>query len=270
LFLAVTTLSFGYTKQYYVHNSHYWIGSHILPSGLAANLQRPVLWGKFALDESIGGIGAERAFYFLCLGFLILSLLSAASFRRQHSGRVLIALRDNQRAAASYSIAPVRTRLAAFAISGAFAGLAGVLMAYQQHNVIPGTYDTFSSIGVFLAAAVGGLASLAGGTLSVIAFEATVLFGPLAWHHLGQTFSSVVPLLLTGPLLIFNLYTNPGGLAGWVFEQRDKWLRKLAARHGIHVPSLVADRRVEDAPAPTAETVPDPRPEQTPEPELVR
>jgi branched-chain amino acid transport system permease protein len=266
LYLAVTTLAFGYAAQYYLLNSHYWIGRHLLPNTLAANIQRPVLYGKFALDQSIGGTGAERAFYFLCLGFLVVCLAAAASFRRQHSGRMLIALRDNQRAAASYAVAPVRTRLAAFAISGAFAGVAGVLMAYQEHNVIPGSYDVFSSIGVFLAAAVGGLGSLMGGTLGVIAFEATVLFGPLAWHHLGHTFSSVVPLLLTGPLLIFNLYTNPGGLAGWVFEQRDAWLRKLAARHHIHVPSLVADRRVDGPDAPAEPHVP----EDMPEPELAR
>src|SRR3954453_7981283 len=262
LFLAVTTLAFGYTMQYYVLNSHYWIGRHLLPNPLHPDIRRPTLYGKFDLED-------EKAFYFPCVGLLILCLLAAASFRRQHSGRVLIALRDNQRAAASYSIAPARTRLAAFAISGAFAGVAGVLMAYQQHNVIPGSYDVLSSIGVFLAAAVGGLGSLMGGTLGVIAFEATVLFGPLAWHHLGHTVSAVMPLLLTGPLLILNLYANPGGLAGWVFEQRDKWLRKLAARHGIHVPSLVADRRVEDndTPAePTTVTVPEP----SSEPELVR
>src|SRR3954467_75562 len=252
LFLAVTTLAFGYAMQYYILNSHFWIGEHLLPNPLHPDIRRPMLYGKFDLED-------EKAFYFLCVGLLILCLLAAAPFRRQHSGRVLIALRDNQRAAASYSIAPARTRLAAFAISGAFAGVAGVLMAYQQHNVIPGSYDVLSSIGVFLAAAVGGLGSLMGGTLGVIAFEATVLFGPLAWHHLGHTVSAVMPLLLTGPLLIFNLYTNPGGLAGWVFEQRDKWLRKLAARPRPHAPALVADRRVEqDAtmPEPLPVTVP--------------
>jgi branched-chain amino acid transport system permease protein len=263
LFLAVTTLAFGYTMQYYILNSHYWIGSHLLPNPLHPDIRRPTLYGKFDLED-------EKSFYFLCVGLLILCLLAAASFRRQHSGRMLIALRDNQRAAASYSIAPVRTRLAAFAISGGFAGIAGVLMAYQQHNVIPGTYDVLSSIGVFLAAAVGGLGSLMGGTLSVIAFEATVLFGPLAWHHLGHTISDVMPLLLTGPLLIINLYTNPGGLAGWVFQERDKWLRKLAARHGIHVPSLVADRRVDDKDAPMPEPLPVTVPEPSAEPELVR
>jgi branched-chain amino acid transport system permease protein len=239
--------------QYYVLNNNYWIGRHLLPSNtLAASIRRPLLYGKFDLEN-------ERAFYFLCLGFLVLALAAAWSFRRQHSGRMLIALRDNQRAASSYAIAPVRSRLAAFAISGAFAGVAGVLFAYLQHNVIPGSYDVYSSIAVFLAAAVGGLGSLAFGTLSVIAFEATILFGPMAWHHLGTTFSSVVPLLLTGPLLILNLYANPGGLAGWAFGERDKWLRRLAGRHRIHVPSLIADSLVEEA-APTVLTEAEPEP----------
>jgi hypothetical protein len=34
-----------------------------------------------------------------------------------------------------------------------------------------------------------------------------------------------------------------------VFAQRDRWLRTLAARHRIDVPSLVADRRLGDAPS---------------------
>jgi branched-chain amino acid transport system permease protein len=241
LYLAVTTLAFGYAVQNYILNQNYFIGSHILPSQDYASLRRPMLYGKFNLED-------PRVFYFVCLAFLLLSLLGAMSFRRHHSGRLLIALRDNQRAATSYSIAPVRSRLAAFAISGVFCGVAGVLFAYLQHQVIPGTFAVQASIGVFLAAAVGGLGSLGGGVLGVIGFEATVLFGPLAWQHLGNTIDQVMPLLLTGPLLILNLWANPGGLAGWAFQLRDDWLRKLAARHQLRVPALVADRRPEDGP----------------------
>jgi hypothetical protein len=100
---------------------------------------------------------------------------------------------------------------------------------------------------------VGGLGSLAFGVLSVVAFEATVLWGPMLWHHLGRTISDVVPLLLTGPLLILNLYINPGGLAGWAFAKRDNWLRGLAARHKIHAPSLVADSLVDETAMPEPE-----------------
>lgn len=248
LYLAVTTLAFGYAMQYYALNPHYWIGRHLLPNQLAATIRRPTLYGNAHLN-----LENERTFYYVCLVFLVLGLAAAASFRRQHSGRMLIALRDNQRAASSYAIAPVRARLAAFAISGAFAGCAGVLSVYKEHQVIAQSYDVFSAIALFLAAAVGGLGSLTFAVLSVIAFQATVLWGPMAWHHLGTTFSSVVPLLITGPLLILNLYVNPGGLAGWAFTKRDDWLRKLAERNKIHVPALVADSLVEEQPMPEPE-----------------
>lgn len=240
LYLAVTTLAFGYAVANYVLNPNYFIGAHILPSDLAPRIFRPVLYGEFSLND-------DRTFYFVCIIFLALCLAGAASFRRNHSGRVLIALRDNQRAATSYAVAPVRNRLAAFAVSGAFAGVAGVLLSYQQHQVVPGSYDITYSIGVFLAAAIGGLGSLAGGVLGVMAFEALVLFGPDLWGSLGPTWVSVMPLLLTGPLLVANLWFNPGGLAGWVFAARDDWLRRLAVRGNIHVPSLLADRRIDEA-----------------------
>lgn len=244
--LAVTTLAFGYAMQYYVLNKNYWIGSHLLPTNYSANIVRPVLYGKWDLEN-------QKTFYFVCLVLLLICMLASSSFRKMHSGRMLIALRDNQRAATSYTIAPIRTRLAAFAIAGAICGVAGTLYAYAQHNVISGNYDVLSSIGIFLACAVGGLGSLAAGVLGAISFEAFVLFGPSLYQGLGPTWYAVIPLLLTGPLLIVNLYFNPGGLAGWAFDIRDNWLRKVANRHRIHVPSLVADRLVDNTAMPEPE-----------------
>jgi branched-chain amino acid transport system permease protein len=242
LYLAVTTMAFGYAMQNYVLNKNYWIGRHLMPAGLSAHLARPVLYGRIDLEN-------DRSFYFMCVLCLALCIGAALAFRRYHSGRVIIAVRDNQRAAASYAINPVRARLAAFAVSGALAGLAGVLIAYQQHNVYPASYDVARSVTVFLAACIGGLGSVWACVVGVIAIEGAVLFGPNLWnglfaHH--QTINSVMPLLLTGPLLVLNLYFNPGGLAESVFAARDRYLRKVAARRNIHVPSLVADRQVEE------------------------
>ncbi|GAC1439822.1 MAG: ABC transporter permease [Mycobacteriales bacterium] len=241
LYLAVTTLAFGYAIQNYILNSNYWIGKHLLPSGQAANILRPVIYGRIDLENS-------KDFYFVGLLFFFLSVAAALAFRRNHSGRVLIAMRDNQRAMSSYAVNPVRTKLAAFAVSGAFAGLAGVLFAYQQHDVLPASYNVLSSIAIFLAACIGGLTSVWAGALGVISFQAFVLFapniyGPLLKNH--DTIRSVIPLLLTGPLLILNLYFNPGGLAEQCFQARDQFLRKIANKHRIHVPSLVADRLLE-------------------------
>jgi branched-chain amino acid transport system permease protein len=242
LYLAVTTLAFGYAVQNYILKPNYWIGQHLLPHGQAARIMRPVVYGRIDLEN-------ERYFYFCGLVFFLLSVFAALAFRRNHSGRVLIGMRDNQRATSSYSVNPVRTKLAAFAVSGAFAGLAGVLFAYQQHNVVPDSYNVISSIQVFLAACIGGLTSVWAGALGVISFQAFVFFFPDVYGGLlknHQTIRSVIPLLLTGPLLILNLYFNPGGLAEQAFATRDKFLRRVANKRGIHVPSLVADRLLEE------------------------
>jgi branched-chain amino acid transport system permease protein len=261
LYLAVTTLAFGYATQFYFLNINYWFGSHVLPASAASTIRRPVLYGRLAMDDTVTG---QRTFYFVCLALLLLSMLASMSFRRQHSGRVLIALRDNQRAASSYTVSPVKTRLAAFAIAGALCGIAGTLIVYDQHRVTPQAFSTPQSIGIFLACAVGGLSSLSAGVVGAVSYEAFVLFGQHLYGGLGQTWIAVIPLLLTGPLLIVNLYQNPGGLAGWAFDIRDNWLRRLAQRRKIHVPALVADRLVE--PGPTVDEVE----HSMPEPELVK
>src|SRR5207237_364920 len=96
-----------------------------------------------------------------------------------------------------------------------------------------------------LAVVIGGLTSVPFAVLGAVSFEAFVLFGPRFYQGLGQTFIAVVPLLLTGPLLVLDLYFYPGGSAEGGFQARDKFLRWVARRHNLVVPSLVADRRVE-------------------------
>src|SRR5207253_8279150 len=159
----------------------YWFGRHILPNGDAARIVRPILWQRVDLSN-------DRTFYYLCVVFLAIALLAARSFRRNRSGRVLIAARDNQRAAPAYGIHLVRTRLAAFAVSGGIAGLAGSLFVYAQHQVIPGTYSVPESITVFLAAVIGGLTSVPAAVLGLVSFEAFVQFGPKLYKGLGPNF----------------------------------------------------------------------------------
>ena len=234
LYLAVTTLAFGYVVQYFMLNNHYFVGAHIMPSGYASRVLPPILYGRLDLSD-------YRVFYFVCLALLLLVMGAAMSFRRFRSGRVLIAARDNPRAAMAYGINITSARLAAFAISGGIAGVAGVMFAYQEGNVVPDSYSVANSILVFLAAAIGGLGSLPIAVLGTMLLEATNVFGPHLYSLLGRNWASVLPLLLTGPLLVLLLIINPGGTAESVFNARDRLLRWVAARRGLHVPSLIAD-----------------------------
>ena len=244
LYLAVTTLAFGFAVEYYLMNTHYWFGRHLMPTGLAAHVSLPRLYGRVRMADDLGE--PNKTFYFVSLAILAIIMVAALAFRRLRSGRVLIAVRDNQRAAPAYTINLARTRLAAFAISGGICGIAGVLFVYAQRNVVPLTYDYFyGSIAVFLATAVAGMSSIGFAVFGTMTLEASVAFGPRLYDLMGQTWSQVLPLLLVGPLLILSLYQFPAGTAEWAYGVRDSWLRRLARRNNILVPSLVADRRVE-------------------------
>ncbi len=241
MYLAVTTLAFSYAMTYYLMNTHYWIGAHLMPGGFAAPINRPALWGRITL----GDIGPNRNFYFVCLTCLALSMAAASSFRRMRSGRILIGVRDNPRAASSYSINVVRSRLAAFAVSGGIAGMAGVLLMYAQGNVIPQSFGIEYSIFIFLAVIVGGASSIPWAVIGAVSFEAFTLFAPkILDRYLSASVTQVLPLILTGPGLIYTLIKYPSGNAEWGYELRDKFLRRVAAKRDILVPSLVADRRV--------------------------
>ena len=229
LFLAVTTLAFAQAVAGYFLNVSYPIGRWLLPES-GNRIVRPVLWGRIDL-------AGERAFYYLCLVFLVIVLLAASAYRRNRAGRVLIAVRDNPRAAPSYSINLARSRLAAFAISGALASVGGVLLGYQLGAIDRVTYGVASSLEIFIIAVVGGLTSLPGAVMGAAIIQSVKYFGEAQIENLS--------LLVTGPGILLILLFLPGGFAEVAYRTRDAGLRWIAARRGIHVPSLVADRLVE-------------------------
>ena len=225
LFLAVVTLGLAATVQYGVLSRDRF-GWLLPPSG--GYVTRPNLYGR--LDVS-----SDTRFYYVCLVFLVLAYLCARALRNSRSGRLFIGLRDNPRAAQSYGVNAAGTKLAAFAISGSIAAIAGALMAYQS-QVDPGSFQMPTSLTAFLYAVVGGLTSLPG------AVGGTVLF-VIINHYGGPQLS----ILSSGVGAMFVLYVFPGGLAQMAYQSRDSVLRWLAERKQLHVPSLLADRRVEAA-----------------------
>jgi branched-chain amino acid transport system permease protein len=233
LFLAVTTLSFALAVQGFVLNINYF--SWLLPSGIT-EVDRPYLYGHFSLN-------GPRAFYYMCLVVLALALASARALRNSRSGRVMIAARDNERGAASYGVSVRRARLAAFAIAGFWASVAGALTAYQTHGVQPGVYDLSTGLQLLTIVVIGGLTSLPGAMVS------TAVFGVLQYFGL----SAQAQVLSTSVGVLLLLWLVPGGFAQLMYGARDAVLRYVADRRGILVPSLLADRRDPDEAPPEAD-----------------
>ncbi|HVE91189.1 MAG TPA: ABC transporter permease [Actinomycetota bacterium] len=232
LYLAVTTLAFAATVQYFLINPTYPVGRALLPKG-ASNIDPPCLWERVCLASDLGRVGMP--FYYVCLTFLGLTVLAARAYRRNRAGRAVVAVSDNTRGATSYGVSEARTKLAAFAVAGGIASIAGVLQAYQSAAVDASSYGMLDSLRVFLISAIGGLTSLTG-----VVFASVVIGGI---EYFGEDYITNISLLATGPGLLLVLMFLPGGLAEGLYRIRDNFLRRVATKHDIIVPSLLADRR---------------------------
>ncbi len=221
-FLAVTTLAFAFTVQNYFLNRDTF--DFFLPQS-GEPVARPKLYGVFSTESDI-------RFYFVCLTFLVLSLFVARSLRRNRLGRLLIGARDNGKAMQAYGVNLAATKLAAFAISGFIAAIGGALLAFQFQAVDAETFSPERSISVFTITVIGGLTSLPGALLGAMYVEGV----PFLFSG-----DETVRLLTSSVGLLLLVLIVPGGLSEIAYRIRDSFLRWVAARNGIHVPSLVAD-----------------------------
>src|SRR5918995_248691 len=177
----------------------------------------------------------ETRFFYVSLAFLGLALLMVNGVRRSRTGRVLVAIRENEKAARSYGINATRTTLAAFALSGFLAAGAGALYVHQQQGLAVEPFLTQRSLDLFSMVVIGGLGSLPGALLGAVYVRGADFFLPLDWQFLA-----------TGAGLLLVLLLLPSRLGGLLADLRDGALRRIATRRGLVVPSLLADVRVED------------------------
>jgi branched-chain amino acid transport system permease protein len=222
LFLAVTTLAFAIALNAYFFNPDRF--ASLLPT----DVHRPFLWHRFDMESNYVS-------YVVCLAFLALAILASFGVRKARSGRVVVATRDNQRAADAAAVPTMSVKLSAFLLSGVIAGVAGGLQVLLLHKLGHNTFDPVDSLTVFSTAVIGGLGSVAGAVTGVLLFrylETITALGDLR-------------LLITGTGLLVVLYALPGGLGQVILNVRDRYLRWVARRREILVPSLMADRRAE-------------------------
>ena len=222
-FLAVTTLAFAVTSATYFLKGLYF------PWFVENRIDRPALFERIPLEK-------PWQLYILCLVGLIGVAVGASALRKSHTGRVLVAVRDNETAAEASGINTTRMKLVAFVISGAMAGFAGALFVVHQKGFNTDSFNADASIVLFSMVVIGGLGSLPGVILGAVYIRGVQFFLPPEWA-----------LLASGAGILLLLMFLPEGLGGVLYTVRDRYLRWVARRRGILVPSLLADRRVEEA-----------------------
>lgn len=156
----------------------------------------------------------------------------------------MVAVRDNEPAAASFSLSPRRTKLVAFVIAGAIAGFAGYFYG--------GLLVNFTDAGLFNVTAAG----FGGAAANSLALVAMVIFGGVTtvtgavlgafWiKGIPYMFGSEFGILSSGLGVIVVLQMVPGGLASLAFRLRDRLVSQItdvpvaSVRDGDRDPDVV-------------------------------
>ena len=210
LTLAVTTLGLAVIAPDWLYQQG-WLGG-------STPFNEPVQ--AMTILPGLGSIGSQLSLYYVVLVVLVLVVAAAATLRRSAVGRTIIAVRDNERAVASFGIKPVTVKLRVLALSGFVAAAAGVFFAADWQSVTPTYFDADFSIALLAIPVVGGLGSLGGAVAAaVLLYMGTFFIAPHVSSLLGSIGQNVGFFLLLGGLgVIGSMMQFPNGIAGVVQE----------------------------------------------------
>ena len=227
LYLAVTTFAFALATDSWFLNDRFfgWFPR------AEQRFERPPLFGRFSINTP-----ARYYAYSVAVGGLI--YLGLRGIRRSRTGRVLIAVRENERAAQSFSVDVVRAKLTAFVISGFVAGVGGALYAHLNQSFSVSSYRTGEGFSVFITAVIGGLGSLGGALLGALYLRGT------RWFINDSTWQ----LLSTGGGVLLVLLILPGGLGSLWVKLRDLVVKLLTGTRVDEAHGVKSSIKVNDTP----------------------
>jgi branched-chain amino acid transport system permease protein len=222
--LAIVTLAAAVAVQSFVFNNAYFTSTTGNP------IAEPKLFGLDLAVEK-GNDVARLPFGLLATVLLILAVAAVLRWARGRTGRAWLAVRSNERAAASAGIGVTSAKISAFALSAFLAGIGGCLLGYSQGQLSAGSFGTDTGILLFATAFLGGITSIGGAMVAGLIAPLGVVYVLLNNHiNFGQYYT-----LVAGLGLIVSVLTNPEGIAGKVGAQ-------LAA---IRAPRRAGSRRAD-------------------------
>jgi len=148
----------------------------------------------------------------LCMAGMLLACLCFWLVMRAPFGRLLRAIREDERAVAAAGKSVLRAKVSAAALAGAFAGLAGGIYATFLSFIDPSSFDLDASILLLTMVVVGGARTLAGSIAGP--FLLLALPQILTLLDIPTTFAATARQLIYGLLLIAFMLFRPQGLLG--------------------------------------------------------
>ncbi|MCW2800823.1 MAG: transporter related protein [Aeromicrobium sp.] len=231
--LAVVTFGLGFALfQMLFSNSSYTGGAE------QTRIETPTLFG---ID--INPITHSDHFALLCLVTLVVLAIMVANLRKGRTGRRLLAVRANERAAAAAGISVFQSKLYAFTLSAGIAGIGGVLLGFSYSTILyQQLYTPDASISLLVLTVIGGAGYVFGpivGALLAVGGVAVLPFGDAATNGESDIISYLP--LATGVLLLTTLILNQHGVVDRVSARASAAVNRLSRKDAGEDPAGAAD-----------------------------
>ena len=193
-YLAIVTLAFGEIFRIVMEN---WNALSFGPSGIA-NIPRPTMFGlDFSIQQS------TTLTYYVILAFVVITIFVVRRLEDSRLGRAWVAMREDEIAGEAMGIDMWKTKLAAFALSTFWAGVAGVIFAGKTTFINPASFTMWESILVLCMVVLGGMGSIPG-----------VISGALIITLLPEYLRafSELRMLIFGAILVLVMVFKPDGM----------------------------------------------------------
>jgi len=159
----------------------------------------------FGLD-----LGNQLYFYYFVWTIVILVIFFSMNIVRSHVGRLLRSIGDSEIATQTLGVDVAKTKVAIFAISAAYASLAGSLYAHFINFIAPPTFNVNFSILLLIMVMVGGVHSIWGALLGTT----TILFLQEFIRFVSDTYLNIsgqVEIVVYGFIVILVMIFIPKG-----------------------------------------------------------
>lgn len=154
-------------------------------------------------------------FYFITLIFAVLMYLVARRIVDSPTGRVFIALRENESRTRMIGYNPAIYRTLAFVISAIIAGLAGAMFSLWTSSATPTMTGTNTTVDALIMTLLGGTGTLIGPMLGAAVME-------ISGHFFYQWFGARWPLVF-GLIFIALVMFLPYGIVGTIRARSFRW-----------------------------------------------
>lgn len=210
-FFALITLALSGVAELFVTNQSVYTHGN---SGIS-------IVSRTLISDSKDNRMSDVGFYYVIIVAAVICYLICIIITSTRTGKILQAIRENENRLVFFGYKPAAFKMFIYTLSGAMAGLAGVLYVRTQGSVNSTAVGINLATLVLVWVAVGGRGNLTGALVGTLVLQVTETILNSVFSGISSDFAQLWKLVL-GVIILLIVFFLPKGIIGSIVEAQQK------------------------------------------------